>query len=58
VLLRSRMAGWITEEAYQASRPVRNRSLLPLAAGFTPEMLSDPAKLAAFVDTQVGGVAR
>jgi len=58
VLLRARMAGWITEEAYQASRPVRNRSLLPLAAGITPEMLSDPAKLAAFVDTQVGGVAR
>ncbi|CAH2605788.1 IncF plasmid conjugative transfer pilus assembly protein TraF (plasmid) [Rhodovastum atsumiense] len=48
-LLRARLAGWISEDDYRATRPVRERSFLSLANGITPDLLEDPEKFSGYI---------
>jgi conjugal transfer pilus assembly protein TraF len=47
VLLLARQARWVSDNAWQATQPVAHRSLAPLAALITPDLLADPAALVA-----------
>ena len=55
ILLRARAAGWISEAEFQATQPVKNRSLLALAAEITPEMLENPEQLSRFLHRRLEG---
>jgi conjugal transfer pilus assembly protein TraF len=55
VLLQARTAGWVSEEAWQATRPVASRSLAHLSRVLDPATLADPAALVAAVRQHLGG---
>ena len=55
VLLRARVAGWVSDADYQATQPVQKRSLLGLSQEITAEMLEDPVSLSQFLHQRLGG---
>ncbi|MFZ6765081.1 conjugal transfer protein TraF [Pseudoroseomonas sp. WGS1072] len=54
ILGQARIAGWISEEAWQATRQVQSRSLANLADVLDPATLTDPAALVAAIRQHVG----
>lgn len=54
ILLQARSVGWISEEAWRATRPVASRSLAHLSRVLDPATLSDPAALVAAIRQHLG----
>jgi conjugal transfer pilus assembly protein TraF len=58
ILLVARQAGWLSEEAWQATRPVRRTTVALAPEDLDPALLDDPARLNAFLRARMTGDAR
>jgi conjugal transfer pilus assembly protein TraF len=54
LLLQARATGWISEDEYAQTRPLRSQQLLEASSGLDEAMVADAARFLAFIHAQKG----